>query len=210
MNQETIKRLLSSLVIIPLALFFTLKGSIYFNFFLIIILLITTYEWNKMIKEKTYLLLGMFFLIFSFYSAYLLRSNNVNDAKIFIFVILISVSTDIGGYIFGNLFKGPKLTKISPKKTYSGVLGSYFLSIIFSIYYTDYYELYYWSDTELFIIILLISTISQLGDLIVSYFKRKSKIKNTGKILPGHGGLLDRIDGIIFAVPFAYILLKVI
>ena len=210
MNQETIKRLLSSLVIIPLALFFTLKGSIYFNFFLIIILLITTYEWNKMIKEKTYLLLGIFFLIFSFYSAYLLRANNVNDAKIFIFVILISVSTDIGGYIFGNLFKGPKLTKISPKKTYSGVLGSYFLSIIFSIYYTDYYELYYWSDTELFIIILLISTISQLGDLIVSYFKRKSKIKNTGKILPGHGGLLDRIDGIIFAVPFAYILLKVI
>ena len=210
MNQETIKRLLSSLVIIPLALFFTLKGSIYFNFFLIIILLITTYEWNKMIKEKTYLLLGIFFLIFSFYSAYLLRSNNVNDAKIFIFVILISVSTDIGGYIFGNLFKGPKLTKISPKKTYSGVLGSYFLSIIFSIYYTDYYELYYWSDTELFIIILLISTISQLGDLIVSYFKRKSKIKNTGKILPGHGGLLDRIDGIVFAVPFAHILLKVI
>ena len=209
MKQETIKRLLSSLVIIPFALFFTLKGSIYFNFFLIIIFLITIFEWYKMSKNKMYLLPGVFFLIFSFYSAYLLRFDEDNGLKIFILVVLISVTTDIGGYIFGNIFKGPKLTKISPKKTYSGVLGSYFLSIISSINYIDYYELNYWTDNELFIIILLISSISQIGDLIISYFKRKSKIKNTGNIIPGHGGFLDRIDGIIFAVPFAHILLKI-
>ena len=209
MKQETIKRLLSSLVIIPFALFFTLKGSIYFNFFLIIIFLITIFEWYKMSKNKMYLLPGVFFLIFSFYSAYFLRFDEDNGLKIFILVVLISVTTDIGGYIFGNIFKGPKLTKISPKKTYSGVLGSYFLSIISSINYIDYYELNYWTDNELFIIILLISSISQIGDLIISYFKRKSKIKNTGNIIPGHGGFLDRIDGIIFAVPFAHILLKI-
>jgi len=209
MKQETIKRLLSSLVIIPFALFFTLKGSIYFNFFLIIIFLITIFEWYKMSKNKIYLLPGVFFLIFSFYSAYLLRFDEDKGLKIFILVVLISVTTDIGGYIFGNIFKGPKLTKISPKKTYSGVLGSYFLSIISSINYIDYYELNYWTDNELFIIILLISSISQIGDLIISYFKRKTKIKNTGKIIPGHGGFLDRIDGIIFAVPFAHILLKI-
>tara|TARA_B100000902_G_C27168334_1_gene842440 strand:- start:530 stop:943 length:414 start_codon:yes stop_codon:yes gene_type:complete len=135
-------------------------------------------------------------------------------------IILICVFTDIGGYIFGNIFKGPKLTKISPKKTYSGVIGGYLFSIIFMTlffnYADDISEITYIETTakELslnnFILTIFISTVSQVGDIIVSYFKRKSKIKDTGKIIPGHGGLLDRIDGMIFAFPATYLIFKVI
>ena len=126
-------------------------------------------------------------------------------------ITLICVSTDIGGYIFGNLFKGPKLTKVSPKKTYSGMIGGYLLSIIFLIvFHYSPYELTKQTELtyDIYIFILLISSISQLGDIIISYFKRLSKIKDTGKIIPGHGGLLDRVDGMIFAFPFSYIILK--
>ena len=126
----------------------------------------------------------------------------------FILVILICISSDIGGFVFGKLFQGPKLSKISPNKTYSGMIGSFFLSIISALLYTNYYDLVYWTDNILLIAVILISSISQIGDLTVSYFKRKSKIKNTGKIIPGHGGLLDRIDGMLFAIPFAFILFK--
>ena len=125
------------------------------------------------------------------------------------YILIVCVSTDIGGYIFGKVFKGPKLIKISPKKTYTGVIGGYLVSII--LYYLfknfNYGDEINYND---FIFILLISTISQLGDITISYFKRLSKIKDTGKILPGHGGLLDRIDGMIFAFPVAYIIFKII
>ena len=110
--------------------------------------------------------------------------------------------------MFGKIFKGTKLTKISPNKTYSGMVGSYFLSVISVLFYTNFYGLIFWNDNLLLIIVILISSVSQIGDLIVSYFKRISKIKHTGKLLPGHGGLLDRIDGMIFTIPFAYILFK--
>ena len=110
--------------------------------------------------------------------------------------------------MFGKIFKGSKLTKISPNKTYSGMIGSFFLSIISALFYTNYYGLVYWTDNVLLITVMLISSLSQIGDLTVSYFKRISKVKNTGKIIPGHGGLLDRIDGMLFAIPFAFILFK--
>ena len=88
------------------------------------------------------------------------------------------------------------------------MIGSFFLSIISALLYTNYYDLVYWTDSVLLIVVILISSISQIGEITVSYFKRKSKIKNTGKIIPGHGGLLDRIDGMLFAIPFAFILFK--
>ena len=158
-----------------------------------------------MTKNKNYFLFGLIFLILSFLSAFLLRNTFLKD---FILVILICISTDIGGFVFGKIFKGPKLTKISPNKTYSGMIGSFFLSIISVLFYINYYGLVYWTDNVLLITVILISSLSQIGDLTVSYFKRKSKIKNTGKIIPGHGGLLDRIDGMLFAIPFAFILFK--
>ena len=138
-------------------------------------------------------------------SAFFLRNNFLND---FILVILICISTDVGGFVFGKIFKGPKLTKISPNKTYAGMIGSYFLSVISTFLYINYYGLIYFSDNILLICVILISSVSQIGDLTVSFFKRKSKIKNTGKIIPGHGGLLDRIDGMLFAIPFTFLLFK--
>ena len=161
-------------------------------------------------KDKIHSFLGIIFLLLTCFAAYLLRGTTSSELMIFLFVLLVCVTTDIGGYTFGKIFKGPKLTKISPNKTYSGMVGGYFLSIICSNLYVYEYAVFIPTDIKLLITVFLISSVSQLGDLLISYFKRLSKIKNTGKILPGHGGLLDRVDGIIFAVPFAYFLFKFI
>ena len=214
MTSELEKRILSSIILIPLSFFFILKGSILFNFFLISFFLITSYEWYMMTNKKAYHLPGYLFLIYSFYSVYCLR-NNFGDESLFYFLLIVitCISTDIGGYFFGKIFKGPKLTKISPKKTFSGMIGGYFLSIIF-IYFFYYYSFLIYQESLTFdiktlILVILISTMSQVGDIIVSYFKRQSKVKDTGKIIPGHGGLLDRIDGMIFAFPFSYIVFSI-
>ena len=211
MNQEIIKRIFSSIILLPMALFFIIKGSFFFNFFILICFAIASFEWHMMSKKKSYYIFGFIFLFFSFYSIYHLRNDFPGDYIYLLIITLICISTDIGGYIFGNLFKGPKLTKVSPKKTYSGMIGGYLLSIIFLNIF--YYSPYVFTKpveftSDIFIFILLVSTVSQLGDIIISYFKRLSKIKDTGKIIPGHGGLLDRVDGMIFAFPFSYIILK--
>ena len=133
MKKELQKRIFSSIILIPITFLFILKGSIYLIFFLSLIFSITSYEWSKMCKKK-YLLnfLGLIFLIFSFYSAYYIRENI--GFLFFLFLILICIFTDIGGYMFGKIFKGPKLTKISPNKTYSGVIGSFVASLIFGLF----------------------------------------------------------------------------
>ena len=204
MLKEIEKRILTSLILIPITFFFIYKGSFFFILFLIITFFVSSYEWIKLNKKKMIKLIGITFLFLSFYFAYLLRLEL--GFKIFLFIILISILTDIGGYIFGKTFKGPKLTKISPKKTYAGLIGSFFLSIMGGLIFVEFVDLK--SDLFLFSFILIVSLVSQVGDLVVSYFKRLAKIKDTGKILPGHGGLLDRIDGIIFVIPFTYIYLK--
>ena len=212
MNQELLKRIISSIILIPIALFFIIKGSFLFNFFILVCFIITAYEWHMMSKKKSYNLFGFIFLIFSFYTTFKLI-NFAGSHDYILTIILICISTDIGGFIFGKIFKGPKLTKISPKKTYAGMIGGYLLSIVtLDILYSS---TYFFSKTvemtfDIFIFIFLISTISQIGDIIISYFKRLSKIKDTGKIIPGHGGLLDRIDGMLFAIPFAFLLFKFI
>ena len=211
MKKELEKRILSSLVLIPISFFFTIKGSEFFAFFLGIIFFITSYEW-LMMNKKSYTLrsIGIIFLFFSTYYAYLLREEQ--GVYFFVFVIFISIFTDLGGYFFGKTFKGPKLTKVSPNKTYSGVLGSFILSILGGFFlakmFLENISLSLMPFYELLIIIFIISLISQFGDLIISYFKRKAKVKDTGKILPGNGGLLDRIDGIIFAIPFVYLFIN--
>ena len=163
-------------------------------------------------NKKEFYVIGLFFLIISFYSIYALRNNFEGDYVWLLFITTICVATDIGGYVFGKLFKGPKLTKFSPNKTYSGMIGGYFLSLISANFFLQNLIVDINKDisTKIFIFVLLVSSISQLGDIIISYFKRLSKIKDTGKIIPGHGGILDRVDGIIFAVPFSFFLLKLI
>ena len=210
MKQELFKRILTSLLLIPLVFFFILKGSFFFIFFLSVLFLISSIEWIKMNKKIELKFFGILLLFLSFYSSYFLFENSLIN---FLFILIICISTDIGGYIFGNLLKGPKLTKISPNKTYSGMLGSFLLSIISGYLFISNFDHGFIKNHNsdlynllLIIIILIISTVSQIGDLIISFYKRKSKVKNTGNIFPGHGGLLDRIDGMIFAFPFVYIL----
>ena len=212
MEKEFQKRIYSSIIILPLAFFFLIKGSFFFTFFLSILFLVTLYEWIILCKTNTiYKILGTIFLLFSFFSAYQIRDmQEIN--YYFILVILICVFTDIGGYIFGKFFKGPNLIKISPNKTYAGVLGSFLLSIVAGLVYDYFYSSNIYKNLEIFInfsfeiqlliFIIIISLVSQIGDLIVSYFKRLAKVKDTGNIIPGHGGILDRIDGLILQFQF--------
>ena len=212
MNKEFVKRIISSIVLIPISLYVIIQGSFLFNCFILICFIITSYEWNMISKKKSYKIFGYLFLIISFICSYLMYNsgpygfvhNSGAGLYLFLGTLLICISTDLGGYIFGKILKGPKLTKISPNKTYAGVFGGYMLSIIFLSIYFNYNDQNF--ELENFLMIIMISTISQIGDIIVSYFKRLSNVKNTGKLIPGHGGILDRIDGMIFAFPFYYIL----
>ena len=123
MSGEFIKRILSSVILLPLTFFVIVEGSILFITFISICFLISIFEWNKMSKKKNYNKIGIIFLFFSFLCIYNLRINSDDNYILFLFIIVICISTDIGGYIFGKSFKGPKLTKYSPNKTIAGVVG---------------------------------------------------------------------------------------
>ena len=210
MNSELIKRIISSVILIPLSIFIIIKGSILFLIFLILCFFVCVYEWYKMVNQISILLIGFLYLILSFISVYMIREDLNLNYFFLLFILCICVATDIGGYIFGKIFKGPKLTKISPNKTYSGVLGSYIFAMISALVILNIKFLYLPFDLTLNLAILIfsISTVSQLGDLVVSYFKRFFKVKDTGNIIPGHGGLLDRLDGMLFAFPFSYVVIS--
>jgi len=205
-KNEFIKRLLTSVIIGPIIIYITIKGNIIYNTGLFIIFILSLIEWlNLSYKNLFFFIAGKFFLIFSFYSMYILRGKSIEELLTFIFIIVVCIGTDAGGYIFGKILKGPKLTKISPNKTYSGLVGSYVTSLACGFFFVKYFNLYNFKY-DLIFIILFISSISQIGDLLISFIKRVNKIKNTGKVLPGHGGILDRIDGVIFVMPFYFIL----
>ena len=155
-------------------------------------------------------ILAIFYVLIVFGGSCFEIHGRTGSPVVFLFVISICFFSDIGGYVIGRTIGGKKLTKISPNKTVSGSIGSFLFSILplLLFYNFDQYEYSFSINNILFC--LLISLVCQLGDLFISYLKRKAKIKDTGFILPGHGGLLDRVDGIIFAVPFAYLLFKFI
>ena len=206
-KNELTKRVFSSLVLIPIVFFVMIEGSILFNFFISICFILAVFEWLRMSKKNNQKIFGLLFLIISFYSIFKIRNDFDQDYFHILFIAIICVSTDTGGYIFGKFLNGPKLTKLSPKKTYAGVIGSFLLSIITTILFFELslkiFNLKF--TVEIFIFVLAVSLVSQIGDIIISYFKRLSKIKDTGNIIPGHGGILDRIDGMIFAYPFSYL-----
>ncbi len=196
------KRILTSLIILPLSIFFIVKGGYLLKFFLIFILLTGFYELFTVFKKvKSIIFLSLIFIL-SLFSIYYLRDN---AEYLLYYAIIVTIGSDIGGYIFGNIFKWKKLTKISPNKTYSGVFGSYLFSIVCLFIWIEFTS----SDTlinlEVFLLTLIFSTVAQVGDLIISYFKRLEEIKDTGKILPGHGGIFDRIDGLMFVLIIATI-----
>ena len=213
MNNELFQRIVSSILLILVAIFFIFNGTILFILFILSCYFISAYEWQKMSKYKSYNYLGHIFLAFSFLSVYLIRFSDENSLTNFIFALVICVSTDIGGYIFGRIFNGPKLTRISPKKTYMGVLGGFLLAIVSTYVIMKLLKTILSNDFILnmnnLILIILISAVSQAGDILISYFKRLSKLKDSGNLIPGHGGILDRIDGMIFAFPFYYLIILI-
>ena len=217
MNNNLFLRLLSSVVLAPLSFYIIYKGSFYFICFLLICLGIITIEAKKLVSSKMHFITLLVFISFSFFCAYTIRNyyigNETKSLIIFYGVLLISISTDIGGYVFGKIIKGPKLTMISPNKTYSGSVGGLILTVLILIIYSInfsseinfFYNLYSNNFIYFFFIIISASLLSQIGDLMISFLKRKAKIKNTGNIIPGHGGILDRMDGMIFTFPYMYI-----
>ena len=196
------QRIISSIILIPLVIFCINSGSFFIITLIFFCFTASCYEWYLMSRDNSYQIYGWIFLVFSFITFYEL-SREIQHLYVVIFICII---TDIGGYVFGKILKGPKLIKISPNKTYAGMFGSYLLTLFLTPLFFEFVMFNNISLTKILIISFIISSISQIGDIVISFFKRKSKIKNTGKLIPGHGGILDRIDGMIFAVPFFYIL----
>ena len=208
MENELTKRIFTSIILISISFFCIIVGSTIFNIFIFLVFLISLIEWFNLCKKKQYLILGICFLSISIICAYDLRNN---DLLFFIFTILISAFSDIGGLVIGKSFKGPKLTKISPNKTYSGSVGSFIFSILSGLIFIKYFDKTFMINLsidiiEFIVIILVLCAINQIGDLTISYFKRLTNTKDTGKIFPGHGGMLDRIDGLIFSIPCSNII----
>ena len=213
---ELNKRLITSFFL-TITILVSFSNIIFLYVIIFLINLLVIDEFFKMIKKihikkiskfLTMLIILIYMVYFSLVVIYFInQSFELNKFKV-LFLLMICISSDIGGYTFGKIIGGKKLTKISPKKTYSGLVGSLVLSLIFGY-------LFYISSTDLilinlniFLFIILISILSQAGDLLISYFKRKAKVKDTGSFLPGHGGVLDRIDGILLALPIGIFIIN--
>ena len=198
-------RSISSLVLAPLFLWVAYINNIFFHLLLLLIFIISLYELKFVfIKKKTFYIFLFFLIIVFLYILLRFYSNYSNGFYYFLWIILVVWLSDIGGYVFGNIFKGPALSKWSPKKTFSGLLGSLALSqfafVIPSMFGQGFEYTLAISLSQFFLAIII------LGDLFFSFIKMNYNIKDYSNLIPGHGGLLDRIDGMIFAMIFAYLL----
>lgn len=216
MNLELKKRIVTSILLLFL-LYLMINYSYILIISLIIISVVTWIEFNSLIykvfkknKKKNLIIKFLFKLLSLIYLSSLvflilyIETEQTHLKICLIYSILVSIVTDMGGLLIGRTIKGKKLTKISPKKTISGSIGSFLFSLVLvPIFYNELLE---YNLLYLIIITLLISLTSQVGDILISYLKRKAKVKDTSDILPGHGGFLDRIDGIIFALPIGILL----
>jgi phosphatidate cytidylyltransferase len=163
---------------------------------------------KDILKDKffrfSYKALSLIYLSGLVYLIFTIESKNSNLKIYLLYSVLVAILSDIGGLVCGKIFKGKKLTKVSPNKTISGSIGSFMFSILLIPFF--YKVQIDQSLVNLFLITIIISLTSQLGDLFISLLKRKAKVKDTSDLLPGHGGVLDRIDGIIFAIPLGIFL----
>ena len=218
MKSELLKRSISSLFLMSLVFLSALINDYIFLSILFIVVILSWIEWIKVIEKirfkKIYRIIHIVLFLMYLLMAFIICFNVfVIDKYFFLTILMICVFSDIGGYVFGKTFGGKKLTKISPNKTISGSIGSFILSYIgFFVIYLYFGDLLFvrLQIEALVFIPFFISLICQLGDLFISYFKRKAKIKNTGNLIPGHGGLLDRIDGSIFALPIGFIIISLL
>ena len=229
MSQNLLKRLITSVILLSLVIFINFSHKYIFLLSILLIGLIVCLEannvvskllTNKYLKNNSttnkfnikFIMLNIttFCYVFFIFCNLSYEIYKLESPILFLYLISICFCTDIGGYVFGKIIGGKKLSKISPNKTISGTIGSFLFSIIplMVVLNFNYIDLAFNSINIIFC--LLVSLISQLGDLFISLIKRKAKIKDTGNLLPGHGGILDRVDGIIFAVPFSYFLLRLL
>ncbi|WP_415285245.1 phosphatidate cytidylyltransferase [Candidatus Pelagibacter sp. Uisw_130] len=216
MNSELQKRTFTSIVLIFLLTLMYLYSFIMITALIVIAIIIWVEFYaliSKIIKKNKfkdkflrffYKAISLLYLSLIVFLIFTIESFYPNQKIYLLYVILVAILSDIGGLIIGKTFKGKKLTKISPNKTISGSVGSFLFSIILIPFF--YKNLIEFNFLIMFIITLTISFISQAGDLFISYMKRKAKVKDTSDMLPGHGGFLDRVDGIIFAIPIGLIL----
>jgi phosphatidate cytidylyltransferase len=215
MSKNLKKRIYTSLGLILLLILMFINNYAT-SYFLIVIGVFSILEFLKIIlivfnkKKIIQIFINLIFILFIFIFCFIfLFFSFYAHLKILLFIILITcIFSDIGGFVFGKIFKGAKLTKISPKKTISGALGSLILSSAFILL-----AIYYFTNTFDLLILLvgIVTSVScQFGDLLFSFLKRKSLLKDTGNLLPGHGGILDRIDGILFGMPIGLITLLII
>ena len=220
MNTNLKKRILTSILVI-----FLLIGMFCSSYIMIIsLIIIAIISWiefyaliSKILKKNDlkdrffrylYKILSLFYLSGLVYLIFAIESEYSGLKIYLLYSILVAILSDIGGLVFGKIFKGKKLTKISPNKTISGSIGSFIFSILLiPFFFKGQIE---HNILNMFIITIIISLTSQLGDLFISFLKRKAKVKDTSDLLPGHGGVLDRIDGIIFAIPLGIYLFIVI
>ena len=229
MSQNLFKRLITSILLLLLLLLVIFSHHYIFILSISLIGVIICIEANNIFSKLTlnqnlrkkitikkfnfkFLTLNLitFTYVFFIFCYFSYEIHRLEGPIFFLYVISICIFTDIGGYVFGNIIGGKKLTKISPNKTISGTIGSFIFSVLPLILFLNFSFLDLEFNLNFIVFGLLVSLISQIGDLFISFLKRKAKIKDTGKILPGHGGILDRVDGIIFAVPFSYFLLRLI
>ena len=200
--KELLFRIFTSIFLL-MGLYYSYINDIFFLTLLIIIIFLSLIEYSQLILKikklkkinSLYIIFGTFYLTLV---VYIIIINLDTLKNIIFYFIVICISTDIGGLVFGKFFKGKKLTKISPNKTFSGFYGSFVFASLSMLIFFEYLHLNY---ITLFIFTFSVCLLSQLGDLFFSYLKRLAKVKNSGNLLPGHGGILDRIDGIIISVP---------
>ena len=205
------KRILTSIIVFPFSIFFILKGGNYIVSFLYAVLILGNFEVFSVFKRKLSIIFLDVILVISLLSILQLRNDTASSFVLLIWIIILTICSDIGGYTFGKIFKWKKFTKISPNKTVSGALGSFVFSLASVFLLGFVMELISGLDSDFFLkpkfffLALIFSLSAQIGDLTISYFKRLEKIKDTGKILPGHGGIFDRIDGMMFVIILGYV-----